>query len=56
MTTRGMAEEDMRRIAGWIAEVLDRPEDEATLARVAAEVAEFARGFPLHVGVRPPAA
>ena len=51
LTTRGMKEDDMRRIAGWIARVLKSPEDAALHATVAAEVREFASDFPLHVGV-----
>jgi glycine hydroxymethyltransferase len=56
MTTRGMGEADMDRIAGWIVEALDHVEDEAALARIAAEVADFARAFPMHVGVKIPVA
>ena len=33
---------------------LDHVEDEAALARIAAEVADFARAFPMHVGVKVP--
>ena len=51
LTTRGMKEDEMRRIAGWIDQVLRAPEDKALHARVAGEVREFALGFPLHVGV-----
>ncbi|MBN1478264.1 serine hydroxymethyltransferase [Candidatus Sumerlaeota bacterium] len=54
MTTRGMGEADMDRIAGWIVEALDHVEDESALARIAAEVADFARAFPMHVGVKVP--
>jgi glycine hydroxymethyltransferase len=54
MTTRGMGEADMDRIAGWIVEALDHVQDEAALARIAAEVADFARAFPMHVGVKIP--
>jgi glycine hydroxymethyltransferase len=49
-----MGEEDMRRIAGWISRALDNTEDEAALEKIANEVADFARAFPLHVGVRIP--
>jgi glycine hydroxymethyltransferase len=52
LTTRGMGEDDMRRIAGWIVQALDSPADEAALDRIAREVAAFARTFPMHVGVR----
>jgi glycine hydroxymethyltransferase len=48
VTTRGMREPDMGRIAGWIAEVLDHIGDPATEQRVRAEVAAFAERFPLY--------
>jgi glycine hydroxymethyltransferase len=48
VTTRGMREPDMDRIAGWIAEILDHIGDAATEQRVRAEVAAFAEQFPLY--------
>jgi glycine hydroxymethyltransferase len=51
LTTRGMKEDDMRRIGDWIATVLRAPEDVALQAKIAAEVKEFANAFPLHAGV-----
>ena len=48
VTTRGMREPEMDRIAGWIAEVLDHIGDAATEQRVRAEVAAFAEQFPLY--------
>ena len=48
VTTRGMREPDMDRIAGWIAEILDHIGDAATEQRVRAEVAAFAQQFPLY--------
>ena len=47
LTTRGFGLEEMRLIAGWIARVLDRPDDAAVAQRVEAEVAEVAARFPL---------
>ncbi|TMQ72263.1 MAG: serine hydroxymethyltransferase [Candidatus Eisenbacteria bacterium] len=47
LTTRGFGLEEMRLIAGWIARVLERPDDAAAAKRVEAEVAEVARRFPL---------
>ena len=47
VTTRGFGEEDMSRVAAWINDVLDAPEDEAVVARVRAEVVEMATGFPV---------
>jgi glycine hydroxymethyltransferase len=46
ITSRGMKESEMPAIARWIDTVLGAPEDESLLARVAAEVREFCKGFP----------
>ncbi|MGH0033430.1 MAG: serine hydroxymethyltransferase [Myxococcota bacterium] len=46
-TTRGMDEDDMRRIAEWIAAALRRPGDEDHLRGLAAAVGDFCRRFPL---------
>jgi glycine hydroxymethyltransferase len=46
LTTRGMREDQMRSIAGWIAEVLARPDDAATQQRVHGQVRELCRQFP----------
>jgi glycine hydroxymethyltransferase len=54
VTSRGMTEADMARIAAWIDEVVRHADDEGVAARVAAEVAEFCRAHPapgLAVGV-----
>jgi glycine hydroxymethyltransferase len=48
VTTRGMREPEMARIAGWIADVLTRLGDNATEQRVRAEVAAVAAKFPLY--------
>jgi glycine hydroxymethyltransferase len=48
ITTRGMREADMPRIAAWISEVLLHLGDAAIEQRVRAEVAEFAAQFPLY--------
>jgi glycine hydroxymethyltransferase len=48
VTTRGMREPEMEKIAGWIAEVLDHLGDSATEQRVRGEVAAFAAQFPLY--------
>jgi len=52
VTTRGMREPEMERIAGWIAAVLAAPDDDAVRVRVRSEVEAFAMDFPLHA---PPA-
>jgi glycine hydroxymethyltransferase len=48
VTTRGMREADMERIAAWIAEVLSHLGDAERERRIRAEVAEFATEFPLY--------
>ena len=48
VTTRGMGEPEMDRIAGFIAEVLESPEDEAVHADVRRRVVELCREFPLY--------
>ena len=48
VTTRGMLEPDMARIASWLAEVLSNLGDAGREWRVRAEVAEFAAQFPLY--------
>jgi glycine hydroxymethyltransferase len=48
LTTRGMGEEEMRRIALLIAEVLGAPDDEQVRKRVSAEVKQLTARFPLY--------
>ena len=47
LTTRGMGRAEMERVAELIDRALTRP-DEATLARVRAEVGELTSAFPLY--------
>ncbi|WP_129633496.1 serine hydroxymethyltransferase [Candidatus Oscillochloris fontis] len=47
VTTRGMGEAEMARIAAWIVEVLANVGDTARQERIAAEVAEMCRSFPV---------
>ena len=49
VTTRGMREPEMERIAGWIAEVLSHLGDEATEKRIRGEVAALGAKFPLYL-------
>ncbi|WP_428265939.1 serine hydroxymethyltransferase [Haliangium sp.] len=46
VTSRGMHEAEMKRIAGWIAEVVADHENESVQARVAGEVKELCDAFP----------
>jgi glycine hydroxymethyltransferase len=47
VTTRGLGEAEMVRMAGWIADLIATPEDEALRARIRGEVAEVAGACPL---------
>jgi len=49
VTTRGMREAEMDRIAGWIAELLSNLSDATTEQRIRGEVAELSAKFPLYV-------
>lgn len=48
LTTRGLTEAQMPQVAAWIDEAVEaaRKEDEATLARIAADVRELLAAFP----------
>jgi glycine hydroxymethyltransferase len=46
LTTRGMREPEMRRIAAWISDVLASPEDATVQARVREQVRELCQQFP----------
>jgi glycine hydroxymethyltransferase len=48
VTTRGMREPEMQKIAGWIAEALTHLGDTAVEQRVRQEVASLAEKFPLY--------
>ena len=47
-TTRGFKEEQARATANLIADVLDKPHDEATIAAVRTKVAALTRDFPVY--------
>ncbi len=48
MTTRGFGSDEAARVGNLIADVLDDPENTATLERVRAQVAELAKRFPVY--------
>jgi glycine hydroxymethyltransferase len=48
MTTRGFKEDQARRTANLIADVLDNPHDEATIAKVRDKVGVLTREFPVY--------
>jgi glycine hydroxymethyltransferase len=53
LTTRGMKEDEMRKIARLVADVLLAPEDEAVRRRVIGEIKELTGHFPLYANRRP---
>jgi len=46
LTTRGMREDEMRRIGGWIARAIREREAESALEKIASEVGELSSSFP----------
>jgi glycine hydroxymethyltransferase len=46
-TTRGMGEDDMRAIAGWMVKTLRAPDDEAAVAKTRAETEALCRRYPV---------
>lgn len=50
VTTRGMKEKEMEKIAGFIADVFDNINDENKIASVKAEVKQLCAQFPLYKG------
>ncbi|HVZ84802.1 MAG TPA: serine hydroxymethyltransferase [Terracidiphilus sp.] len=55
LTTRGMREAEMRQIAVWIGQALEKRNDDAALERIRGAVAEMANQFPLYAWRRQPA-
>jgi len=51
VTTRGMKEQEMKLIGGWIGEVVENPDDEKTIARIKKEVGELTKSFPVYPGI-----
>lgn len=47
ITTRGMKEEEMRRIAAWTNKAIENHKDETALAKIKAEVEEMCESFPI---------
>jgi glycine hydroxymethyltransferase len=47
VTTRGMMQEEMKRIAGWISDAVDRCDNENRLKEIRAEVALMCQEFPV---------
>jgi glycine hydroxymethyltransferase len=55
VTTRGMKQDDMKLIAGWIARVLAAPQDTAVIDKVKAEVEQLVSKYPLYPELCPKA-
>ncbi|MEC7834080.1 MAG: serine hydroxymethyltransferase, partial [Gemmatimonadota bacterium] len=52
LTSRGMKQAEMKRIAGWISQVLESPSNESLILRIRGEVLEFCHDFPLYREMR----
>jgi glycine hydroxymethyltransferase len=48
ITTRGLGEDDTRELAGWIADILENLDDQATRDRVRKQVIELCRKYPVY--------
>ncbi|WP_319204681.1 serine hydroxymethyltransferase [uncultured Ilyobacter sp.] len=48
LTTRGMKEEEMKKVASFILAVIDNIEDDAKIKEVGEEIKEFCKDFPLY--------
>ena len=46
LTTRGMAESEMKQIAKWISGIIDRPEDDYLIAETRGSIRELCVQFP----------
>jgi len=47
LTTRGMKEDEMRQVAAFIVEAIEKRNEPASLAAIRSRVEEFARAYPL---------
>jgi glycine hydroxymethyltransferase len=47
LTTRGMQEDAMQQVGGWILQVLSAPDDTSVTNRVAQEIQEFTNAYPV---------
>jgi glycine hydroxymethyltransferase len=48
VTTRGFAQAECRQLAGWMCDILDQLDDEATSARVREQVQQLCARFPVY--------
>ncbi|MCX7418897.1 MAG: serine hydroxymethyltransferase [Planctomycetia bacterium] len=47
LTTRGMKQDEMKKVAAWILRVLKAPDDAAVTVAVKGEICEFVKAFPV---------
>jgi glycine hydroxymethyltransferase len=48
LTTRGMKEDEMKTIGGWIAQIFKNPSDEKLRIKIKEQVKELTLGFPIY--------
>ncbi len=53
LTTRGMKEQDMRKVGTWIARAIRERENESSLREIAGQIRDFCTGFPVTPRVSP---
>lgn len=51
ITTRGMKEEEMKKIVGWMDEIITKPNDIQLQQRIKSEVEELCKKFPIYEGI-----
>ncbi len=47
LTTRGMGSDEMKTLGNWMADVIESPDDEALASRIAGEIRELCKDFPV---------
>ena len=47
LTTRGMKQDEMKKVGAWILRVLKSPEDASVLTAVRSEICDFTKSFPV---------
>jgi glycine hydroxymethyltransferase len=52
LSTRGMGIAEMRQVGGWVADVLEAPDDERVASRTGAAIERLCDGFPLYEAYR----
>ena len=47
LTTRGMKQDEMKKVGAWILDVLKHTESDSDLTRIRSEIADFAKNYPV---------